>query len=151
MSTLFDGFLIVGILLAMGMSSEPKKSAIAVILYASLLGRGLDYFFDGWIVMNMASIVESMGAILLLAYARKLEYKDRIFFRMMSTFLLASAALVPLYKYDIIVLHGDYVAISHAIALTHLTFMLIFSDGFGIVARNLRNNLLADWGYSADS
>jgi len=142
MSIPFDAFVFIGLLVAMYLSSEPKKTSIAVVAYVALIIRALDYFFDGWIVMNMVSITESLGAILLLSYASTLKHhKDRVFFRMMSVFLLVSAATVPLYRYDIIYLHGDYVAISHAIALTHLTFMMIFSDGIGIVARNLRNNL----------
>ena len=152
MITPFDALIAVGILVAMLLSSEPKKSAIAAVLYASLTIIGLDYFFDGWIVMNLASMVESMCAILLLNYARRLEYKkDRIFFHMMSTFMLMSAATVPLYSYDIIVLPGDYVSLSHAIALAHLTFMVTFSDGFRIVARNMRNNIFAHWGGAANS
>ena len=152
MITPFDAFLLVGILTAMLLSSEPKKSAIAVVLYISLLGTALDHFFDGWIVMNMASIIESLGAILLLSYARTLQHqKERSFFRLMSAFMLMSAATVPLYTYDIIVLPGDYIYLSHAIAMAHLTFMVTFSDGFRIVARNMRDYLFNHRGHSASS
>ena len=152
MTTPFDAFVFIGILLCMLFSSEPKKSAIARVLYLALIIRGLDYFFDGWLVMNLVSIVESMGAILLLSYARSLAKRiDRVFFRMMSAFLLMSAATVPLYRYDFIYLHADYVAISHAIALCHLAFMGIYSDGIRLVIRNLRNNAPFFGHRSADS
>ena len=152
MITPFDALIFAGILISMLMSSEPKKWAIAVVLYISLIIIGMDFFFDGWVVMHLVSIIESMGAILLFSYARKLEkYKDRVFFRMMSAFLLASAATVPLYKYSINFEPRDYVNLSHAIALCHLTFMVAYSDGFRNVARNFRDYLFDHRSHSANS
>ena len=150
MITPFDACLLVGILVAMLLSSEPKKSAIAGVLIIASLGIALDYLFDGWVVMNLASIIESMGAILLFTYARKLEkYKDRVFFRMMSAFLFASAATVPLYRWNVNVEPRDYVNLSHAVAISHLTFMVAYSDGIRNVARNFRSYIFDHWGHTS--
>lgn len=144
MITFFDGFMLVGILAAMLLSCEPKKSAIALVLIISASVTLIDYLFSGWIVMYLTSLMESMAAITLLSYSRRLlDARDRLFFYMMAAFLLISAATVVvcrvLYRLDIDYLHGDYVMVSYAIALSHLLMMISFSDGIGSAIRNLRN------------
>lgn len=144
MITFFDGFLLVGILAAMLLSSEPKKSAISLVLLICAVVTLIDYLFNGWIVMYLTSIMESMAAMTLISYSRRLvDAKDRLFFYMMSAFLLVSAATVVvcrvLYRFEIDYLHSDYVMISHAIALSHLFMMISFSDGIGSAIRNLRD------------
>ena len=144
MITGLDGFLLVGILAAMLLSSEPKKSAIALVLMISAFVTLIDYLFSGWVVMYLTSIMESMAAILLLSYSRKLVVaKDRLFFYMMAAFLLTSASTIVvcrvLYRLDIDYLHSDYVLVSYTIALSHLLMMISFSDGIGSAIRNMRN------------
>lgn len=148
MITGLDAFLLVGILASMLLSSEPKKSAIALVLSIAASVTFIDYLFNGWIVMYLTSLMESMAAITLLSYSRKLVgAKDRLFFYMMAAFLLVSASTVvvcrTLYRLDIDYSHSDYVLVSYSIALSHLLMMISFSDGIGSAIRALRNNILA--------
>lgn len=144
----FDLFIPIGILLAMFLSSEPKRSAIAFVVVINIAITATTYFMaTGWAEFYLASMLESSGAIILVLAAMRLKVrKERMFFYLMAGMLLASSLMVPLFKYDVIVQHSSYMFISELIALIHLTTMLSFSDGIRNFAGNIRDSLIGDRG-----
>ena len=145
-----DFIIPLGILVAMFLSNEPKKSAIAVIIFISLSIIAIDYFLSGWITLYLASIIESSGAIGLILAARYLkEFKDRIFFRLMGLLLLLSSGVAYVFISGSIA-HSNYVLISEVVAVIHLITMLSLSDGIRNFVGNIRNIIIADRGRTAN-
>ena len=141
-----DIIIPLGILLAMLLSNEPKKSAIAVIIFISLSIIAIDYFVTGWITLYLASIIESSGAIGLIIAARYLaEFKDRIFFRLMGLLLLLSSGVAGAFIFGYTA-HSNYVFISEVVAVIHLITMLSLSDGIRNFAGNMRDSLITSRG-----
>ena len=145
MITPFDIFLALGILLAMLLSDMPKKAVVAFVVCIHLSITTMDYFLTGWIEYYIASIAESIGAMLVISctgYAR--NELERKYFLLNGAFLWASAAIVPLFRYDIIVAHVDYVFYSQMVATLHLLAMLILSDGIRNFARSIHDIFSSD-------
>ena len=128
MITPFDALLPVGILLALLLSAEPKRTAISIVILAALSITVYDSMFDGLVPYYLSVMTESIAGIVLLLMSRRL-FHGKTYFHWMAVLLFASTMTTVLYIYDIRPLHTDYVASSQAIAFTHLVFMIILSDG----------------------
>jgi len=128
MITPFDALLPVGILLALLLSAEPKRTAISIVILATLAITFYDYMFDGLLPYQLAVITESIAGIFLVAMSKRI-FHSKLFFYAMSLLLFSSATVTTLYIYDFILLHTDYVTASQTIAFSHLVVMLTFSDG----------------------
>lgn len=143
MITPFDLFLALGILLAMFLSEQPKRAVVAFVVLVQLVGVINDYLIpSGWLDYYIGSILESIGAMVIIfctTYAR--NRFERGYFLLNAAFLWASAAIVPLFRYDIIVYHSDYVFYSQMVASLHLLAMLILSDGIRNFARSINDIL----------
>lgn len=145
MLTPFDIFLALGILLAMFWSDMPKKAVVAFIVCIHLSITAIDYFLTGWLEYYIASSTEALGAILIIFCARHAKNGfERKYFLLNAAFLWASAAIVPLFRYDIIIAHVDYVFYSQMVASLHLLAMLILSDGIRNFARSINDILSSD-------
>lgn len=137
MITLFDTMLALGILLAMFLSEHPKKAVVAFIVLIHLSITTMDYFLTGWIEYYIASMSESIGAAVIIFCTRfARNATEKAFFWINSAFLLLSASIVPLFKYDIILYHSDYVYLSQMVAFLHLTALLWFADGTRNIVRS---------------
>ena len=145
---LFDMVMFLGCLLAMFMSTMPKKFAISVCLGVSLLGiliNTADIY--GLITIRMtfslSGIVELLSALGLILYSRAvINFKDRVFFMLMAMFLLCSSAInvifIPIYLYTDYFTFGAYQAAFYSIAALHVSVMLGYSDGIRTGIANIR-------------
>lgn len=142
MVTPFDAMLAVGILLAMFLSEMPKKAVVAFIVLVHLSITTMDHFLTGWIEYYIASMTESIGAMLIIfctRYARNAT--ERGYFLLNAAFLLLSAAIVPLFKYDLIVYHSDYLFYSQMVAFFHLASLLALADGTRNLVRTINDSV----------
>lgn len=150
MITLFDVILPLGILLAMLFSKMPIKGAIAFCGVCSLSLIMMDYATTGWAYYYFALVVELGAFMAFLLTSRKLEKRqDRMFFRAMAGFFMLSFGVTALFTFEILYYsqslissHTDYVGISHLIALTHVGFMMAYSDGIRTYTRSVIDTVL---------
>ena len=146
---LFDMVIFLGCLLAMLLSSPPKKFAISVCLGVSLLGicintADLHEFITIRMSYSLAGIVEILSALGLILYSRwVIRFRDRFFFMLMAMLLLISAALnvifIPIYLYTDFLIFGMYQAAFYSIATLHVLVMLGYSDGIRSGITNIRS------------
>ncbi len=140
--------LCLGILLAMFLSDMPKKAIVAFVVIIQICTAIMDYKLSGsesWSPFYSASIAEALGAMLIIFCARYAKNGfERKYFLLNAAFLWASAAIVPLFRYDIIIAHVDYVFYSQMVASLHLLAMLILSDGIRKFARSINDILSSD-------
>jgi len=147
MITLLDVVIPLGILLAMLLSQQPKKTAIALCGIISVTLTAVDYFTGGWIYYYCAIVIEFAAFLLLMVSGRYFKkFEDRVFFRALSAFFLVSAGITAAFTFEYIAAHKDYVFVSHSVALAHVAFMLGFSDGIRKLARDIRHSLFDRWG-----
>lgn len=161
MITWFEALVIIFMGLGMFITSMPKRAAIilviAVLAVDSLINLyGLTWAESivalipiltlgeepQWIKGGMVVLVQSITALILVIssiWCRKQE--DRLFFRVMAIFLIASSVIIPLYKYDIIYKFSHYTLIYHTIDITMLLTVFYFSDGTKQLIRSLRDTL----------
>ena len=127
--TSFDGVVFLLILMAAIFSREPKKSAIGIVCIA-LCGVVISYtYLDGILSYYIAAMIESTAAVVIMMHGKLLDRSDRIYFRVMSSFLLASSLITISFSLNIIVLHASYVLYSEAITIAHILAITIMSDG----------------------
>lgn len=150
----FEALLFLGVLLAMILSEMPKKAVVAFVVLIMLSGiwmdnTGHDYLIASypwltemrWFEYYIASITESIGAIAIMFASRYTKNEsERRYFLLNGAFLWASAAVVVLFKYDLILYHVDYIYYSQLVALSHLLVMLILSDGIRNLARSVNDS-----------
>jgi len=142
MITPFDGLIFIAILLALLLSDQPKRAAVALCTIALVLMIALDSLIKGWAFYYLAVFIEVSAALILMNVANtKLRIREnRMYFRALAAFFLISGGIALAFITDLIVAHRDYVFYSHAIAVAHVAFMVVYSDG----TRNALGTL-ADW------
>ncbi len=146
--TIFDGITLLLVLLAMLLATQPKKAAMSVCLFVSALGMFLNYYVElGYLspreMFPLAANIQIMAATGLFIGAKWLNRQDRNFFVIMGSFLIA-LAFINLTVSPGLITETVYVAASHAIAVLHVVIMLIYSNGFMDIIRNIRDFVLRD-------
>lgn len=138
----FDAYLFIAILLALAMTREPKK--IAVLACVFVLGSiiAMDAILEpGWTFYYAATCVEITAAFAMIFAARAQERREnRMYFRAMGAFFGLSV-LVTFGLIMNVLPFSSYLSMSHAVAFSHVTFMLGFSDGIGNAIQNIRDYL----------
>lgn len=144
MITLFDIWIFLGILLAMGISKMPKQYAMAVSLYASMAIMGVNKVIGSGDYLYWAIIgIESLCALLLIDFIRQLDrHSDRFFFRLMAG-MFCVAVLVHLACLTHIVPFAVYTHLWQAVAILHLAIMIWYADG--------PRSLIGSWDLFGDS
>ena len=121
-------------------SDMPKRAVIAAIVLMTLCAMIYNSFFSGWMAFYALSMSESMLAVAITMWSKfQKEAKDRRFFYIMAGFLLTSAAIVPLFRYDVLTF-TEYLTVAQGVAVAHVLTMLTYSDGIRHLARNLRSH-----------
>ena len=129
MITLFDVVAPIMILLAMQLSTMPKKAAIAICLLVSASITFADYFLGGTLAYYVFIILEFVGFIALLVSTRIIkEPRDRNYYRLMASMLLISLSITWAYLFDWIVF-SSYLLLWKTAAIGHIGIMLGMSDG----------------------
>ena len=141
MITPFDIILFCLIGLALGISKQPKKNAILACIGILVLIWGYNIILMGEQLFWAIAATEVIGGYLLWWITSRLPvYQDRVFYRAMASFLWGSCMITGLYLYDVGLWasYDLYVATSHAIAIAHTAFMLLFADGTtDVIARTV--------------
>jgi len=142
MITAFDAYLFIAILLALAMTREPKK--IAVLACVFVLGSiiAMDAILEpGWTFYYAATCIEITAAFAMIFAARVQERREnRMYFRAMGAFFGLSVLVTFGLIMDVLPF-SSYLSMSHAVAFSHVTFMLGFSDGLGNAIQNIRDYL----------
>jgi hypothetical protein len=127
-----------GILLAMILSYEPKRSVIAFCWIIGMIMIGIDYMcykgiLESWTFFYSAWGMEFAAFIGLLLVARQVKTQtDRFFTRLMGVFFFISSS-VTLLRIFKATTHPEYILLAELVAALHVLSMLGFSDGFRIV------------------
>lgn len=141
--TTFDGIILLLVLLAMLLATQPKRSAMSVCLIVTSLGMFLNYSVHaGYLGIKeffpLVAIIQIFAASCLLISVRWLKIQDRLFFAIMG-YLLIVSGVVNLAVAPGLIIETAYVATSHAISAIHVATMLMYSDGFVDIIRNIRD------------
>lgn len=137
----FDVFVFLAILLAMLLSRQPKRTAVALCALVTVVLMAIDHFSSGWIYYYSAIVIEFSALVVLLALARRYKkYQDRLFFRIMAAFLWGSTLVSVLFTFGYITEHSAYYEYASMVAFMHVVFMLVYSDGFRIACGNIRDS-----------
>jgi hypothetical protein len=112
----------------------------------------IDALFEGWIFYYAALAIEFSAFALILTLARELKRReDRMFYRVVSGFVLGSTVITAAFTFDYIAAYADYVLLAHGAALAHVSFMMAFSDGSRNFIRGIRDCLSDNWGSHFDT
>lgn len=133
MTLLFDIALLSLVAVAYKLSKQPKKDAVFLCLITLALIGIYSYSEVGgttpyWLAM-MTEL--SVAGMLFYQHFRLPKFHDRMYYLALTTFLLSSAFITGFYiidfgPYDS---HTLYAGTSRALGITHVLFMLVFSDG----------------------
>ena len=149
MIELIDVLLPLGILLAMLLSLEPKRSVIAFSCICTMVMITIDYLcyigiLDPWTFFYSAWGIEFTAFIGLFLVARRLtKLSDRFFTRLMGAFFFLSC-IVTVLRIIKVTTHPEYVLIAEFVATLHVLAMLGFSDGFRVACGRIHNFIHAD-------
>ena len=143
---IFDALIFVGILAALGLSRQPKQTAILVCIFVSLAGFIVNEFSSA--VFMSLGLVEFCAVYVLATLSAGVQSpKERRFFYLMGGFLLASASLnvifIPVYKYTEFLSFELYTQGYRGIAVAHTLTMLALSDGIRTFTRGIINTMLS--------
>lgn len=151
MEYLFDGVIFSAILFCFIKSSEPKRTALLVCVFVALSGYIINEHVPIQYVFSTQAIMESFGAAYLAYLSLGVNKKNKMFFYLMTGFLVASVLnnglLMPIYKYANIGTFDIYTYCYQTIAIAHVFTMLAFSNVIGNILRTIRDSVFI-WGNS---
>jgi len=147
MTTNFDLILLLTISVAALASSSPKREAIAFCLMCTF---GIVYADDqltGIIQAYIAIVIEAFAVFALVFFGQKQRIRqDKWFFFAMAGFMMVSVATTVGYSISFngnyILNKQEYLFFSHAVAVSHAAFMLVYSDGIKRFIRDWLDNML---------
>lgn len=147
---LFDGLIFAFVLMALYLSNQPKRTAIAVCLLVSVFAFPINELIPLGLRYSSLAVLESMSAVVLLYFSFGVSQENKKFFYLMISFLMVSvvnnAILIPLVKYANIDAFDYYTYCYQAIAIAHVLTMLAFSDVLGNTIRSIRDNFSIRFG-----
>ena len=147
MITNFDLILLLTISIAALVSSSPKREAIAFCLMCMGGIVYADYLLTGIIQAYVAIMIEAFAVFSLVFFGKREELKqDKWFFFAMAGFMMISVTTTVGYSISFnsnyILNKQEYLFFSHAVAISHAAFMLVYSDGIKRLIRDWLDNML---------
>jgi len=141
MITEFDLGLLFFVACAALLSSNPKREAILFCFVCAFGGVYADYLLTGIVQAYVAIMIEISAVFVLTYFGKRQDYQyDKWFFFAMAGFMGLSAAITMSYAIGIngsyLIEKPRYLYWSHAIAVGHVFFMLVLSDGIKRFIRN---------------
>ena len=151
---MFEALIIIFLLFAMLITTHPKKLAVAIVVLIALVDRlieyyglqwaesfgslmGISFIESAWMRADMIVVAQCLTSMLLIYISILLgSANDRLFFRIMALFLILTSALIPLYRFDVILSWSAYTNMYHALATLQVFIVYWFSDGFRDFSRN---------------
>ena len=130
---MFDAVILLIVLGVYARAREPKRTAVLVCVYVSLVGFYSNLFLTDELLPSVLGISQCFGFIYLFMYSRRLGQKDKNFFGAMAYFLLVSA-LINIDMLSMFQEMGDpklldiYTFCAQTVAALHIITMLAYSD-----------------------
>ena len=154
---MFEAAIIVALLIAMLGSKQPYQFAIVLVVVTAVFLRPIEsfglYWAEGlvslvpglhltddpiWVPAYLMFIFQSFMAGMLILYTFSLRYaKERRFFLAMAAFILFANALIPAYRFDLIVAPETYLLLYHVTAILQVLTVFCYSDGTTKLIGNL--------------
>jgi len=130
----FDIILWCAVGLAWRLSKRPKKEAVLAcfVCLSMIAGYNLYEPLTGVAPYWLQLLTELTFAVMLFSYCTKMKkFHDKMYYLALSTFLLTSSFITGFYIIDLgpYESYALYAGTSRALGITHVLFMLVFSDG----------------------
>jgi len=147
MITNFDLILLLAVSVAALLSSSPKREAIAFCLMCIGGGVYADYLLSGIVQAYAAIMIEIFAVFILVFFGQRERIRqDKWFFFAMAGFMMISVTTTIGYSISFngnyILNKQEYLFFSHAVAVSHAAFMLVYSDGIKRFIRDWLDNML---------
>jgi len=158
----FEAAIFIALLIAMLISRQPYKLAIALVAVTAAFIRFIEeyglfwaqslvdltpalYLRDdpAWLVPDLMFIFQCFMAGILILYTFSLKHtKERRFFLAMAGFILFANALIPAYRFDLIGSFEAYSFLYHLTAALQVLWVFLYTDGTTKLIGNLRFSFL---------